>query len=244
MYPQLYTGASGMVASSQKLDLVANNLANVRTPGYLPDHPLFSTYLGETLLEEAGPTPQAPRQVDLAGHWRPETPGPMQSTGNDLDLAIQGRGFFRVETPQGERLTRAGAMTRSTNGSLATSDGNYVLDEFGKRIQLPEGNVTVTSDGTLTVGDEVVARLGLASGSVNTMLREGAALWNPQGPTAPLPAEQADILQGYLEQSSVKPTQELVNMIEAQRLFDMQQRVVNITANTVMKKSLELGESK
>ncbi len=251
MLPQLYTGASGMVASARTLDVVANNLANTRTPGYTPDRALFSSYLNEELAAQTREGARAFAQVRMAGNWRSDAPGPLRSTGNPLDLAIQGEGFFRVQTPQGERLTRAGAMQRLPDGTLATADGHPLLDENGRPIVLPEGQVAVASDGTVTVsliedgrltgGQDIVARIGLTKASVNEMLREGASLWKPNASAAPIPAEQTEITQGFIEQSGVQATQELVNMIQAQRLFEMQQRVVNVTANTVLKRALDLA---
>ncbi len=251
MFPQLYNGASGMMASERTLDLVANNLANVRTPGYAPDRPLFASYLDESLTADGDPAKGGSRQVTLAGSWRSDTPGPMNATGGALDLAIQGPGYFRLETPAGERLTRAGAMKVLADGTLSSADGHPLLDTQGQRIVLPKGNpavgidgtvtVSLTEDGRLTGTDEVVAQIGLAKGSVNAMIREGEAMWRPAGAVVPLPEGEATISPGFLEQSGVQPTRELVNMIEAQRLFEMQQRVVNVTANTVMKRALDLA---
>ncbi len=241
MFPQLYTGASGMVASERSLDVVTNNLANARTVGYVPDRPLFSTYLDADIPEPANALGNAPRQVEMSGLWRPDEPGPLSSTGNEFDLALRAPGFFRVATPGGERLTRAGSMTRLEGGVLASREGFPLLDEAGRQIVLPEGKLAIASDGTVSVNEEIVARLGIAAGGLEGLTREGDTLWRPQGAVRVLAAEDTQVAQGFLEQSGTQPTSEMVSMIEAQRLFEMQQRVVNVTVNTVAKRALELS---
>lgn len=242
MFPQFYTGASGMVASQKSLDLVANNLANVNTPAYVPQRPLFESYL-DSRVAQAGALARGsrPEGVGLSGSWSPDQPGPMRSTGNPMDLAIEGPGWFRVLGDQGERLTRAGSMTRSREGLLTTLAGLPLLDDKGRKILLPEGELSVAADGTLTVGDSVVARLGLADALVADLTREGESLWKPKGKVSSLDPRNTNLRQGFLEGSGVSATSELVSMVEAQRLFEMQQKVVNVTANTVARRALELA---
>lgn len=242
MFPQLYTGASGMVASQKNLDLVANNLANVNTPAYTPQRALFEAYLDSRVARAGALTGGSQAEsVGLRGSWSPDRPGPMRSTGNPMDLAIEGPGWLRVLSGQGERLTRAGSMTRSRDGLLTTLAGLPVLDDQGRKIFLPEGELSVAADGTLTVGDSVVARLGLADALMADLSREGESLWKPRGKVSSLDPAKANLRQGFLEGSGVSPTSELVSMVEAQRLFEMQQKVVNVTANTVARRALELA---
>ncbi|MDQ7007271.1 MAG: flagellar hook basal-body protein [Acidobacteriota bacterium] len=242
MFPQLYTGASGMVAAEKNLEVVTHNLANAKTPAYTPERALFAAYLDQRLGDASagGPLPAA-RSVALGGNWRIERPGPMRSTGNPLDLALEGPGWFRVMTPGGERLTRAGSLTRTADGALATMHGMRVLDDQGRPITLPEGELQIGADGTLTVNDEVVARLGIASAPMSTLERDGDTLWRPLGPVRPLEPESVRVVQGFIEDSGVQPATELISMVAAQRMFEMQQRVVQATANTVARKALELG---
>lgn len=242
MFPQLYTGASGMIAAEKNLEVVTHNLANAKTPAYTPERPLFSSYLDQRLADvaPAGARPAA-RSVALAGNWRPDRPGPMRATGNPLDLALEGPGWFRVMTPGGERLTRAGSLTRDAEGALATMHGMRLLDDRGKPITLPEGRLDIGPDGTLTVDDEVVARLGIASAPMSTLARDGDTLWRPLGPVRSLERDSIRVVQGFIEDSAVQPTTELVSMVAAQRMFEMQQRVVQSTANTVARKALELA---
>jgi flagellar basal body rod protein FlgG len=243
MFPQLYTAASGMVAGEQTLEIVSGNLANARTPGYRPDRPMFAEYLSEVLAARVpGGRPVAPNGVLLASSWRADEQGQLQQTGNDFDLALEGPGWFRIGTPNGERLSRAGIFTRALDGRLTTDQGNDVLDTNGKPIRLPEGRLVVTPDGSLTVDGAVVARIGLAEATAQALLREGESLWAPQGPVKPLPPGRTRVAQGYIEESGVNATAELVNLITAQRLYEMQQKLLDLTANTLARKAIELGE--
>lgn len=242
MFPQLYTGASGMIASEKNLDLVTHNLANLNTPAYVPERPLFATYLDNQLRQGASDgAPPAPPQVALDASWRPTDHGPLRPTENPFDLALRGPGFFRVQSDSGELLTRAGSLSRSADGLLTTTGGLPLLDERGRQITLPEGPMAIAADGTVSVAGEQVARLGLAGAPLAQLERVGDALWKTQGQVAALDPEQAQVVQGFIEDSGVEPTTELVSMIEAQRMFEMQQRVVNLTVNTLAKHALELA---
>ncbi len=245
MFPQLYTAASGMVAGEQTLEIVSGNLANVRTPGYRADRPMFAEYLSQVAAARVpGGRPVAPNGVLLASSWRPEEQGPLRQTGNDLDLALNGPGWFRIGTKNGERLTRAGLFTRGADGRLTTEQGYDVLDTSGNPIKLPEGRLVVTPDGSVTVDDAVVAQLGLAEAPAQALLREGETLWAPQGPVKPLIGGTTRIAQGYLEESGVNATSELVNLITAQRHYEMQQKLLDLTANTLARRAIELADVK
>jgi flagellar basal body rod protein FlgG len=243
MFPQFYTGASGLVAAGKSLEVTSNNLANLRTPAYRPDRPLFASYLSQEAARQApAAAGTGPQGVTVAGGWRSDRPGPLRETGNPLDVALQGPGWLRVATPAGERYTRAGSLTRGPEGQLTTQHGFSVLDDRGVPIQLPEGQVQIAADGSLTVGDALVARLGIVDPGLAEMTREGENLWRAAGPVDALPPERTQLAQGFIEESGVEATQELITMIESQRMFDMQQRVVDLTANTVVPGALKLGE--
>ena len=129
MFPQLYTAASGMVAGERTLELVSNNLANADTPGFKADRALFETYLSDAARRDVpGGNPAAPRGVTVASSWRPEEQGSLRETQSPLDLALTGPCWFRVETPQWERLTRdAGGHVLETNETPATSNARIKI---------------------------------------------------------------------------------------------------------------------
>ncbi len=244
MFPMLYTAASGLVAGERALDVTASNLANVTTPAYRPERPLFSSYLGRALSRAGGKGPVSPVEVDVRGTWNAMRPGPLRSTGNPLDLAIEGEGWFRVGTPGGERLTRAGNFRLDSGGRMVTPDGLPVLDDRGNPIVVPAGSrrVEVAQDGTVSVDGEQLATLGIVTAAPGTLRREGNSLWRPAGKVTLLPPERVRIRQGFLEQSGVSATEELVRMIGVQRLFDLQERVVHVAANVVASEAVKLGD--
>lgn len=243
MFPQLYTAASGIVAGEQTLDLVAGNLANVRTPGYRPDRPLFEGYLSEAARAAfPGGEPAIPREVALVSAWRSEESGPLRETGNPFDIAIEGEGWFRVRTPQGERLTRAGSFQRGPDAQLVTGHGYPVLDAAGRPITLPDGRILVAPDGSVTVDEVNVGRLGLARAKAGALTREGELLWRFDGELQRLDPAQVKVRQGVIEESGVNATGELVTLIDAQRMYEMQQKVLDVTANTLARKAIELGD--
>lgn len=244
MFPMLYTAASGLVAGEKALDVTASNLANVTTPAYRPERPLFASYLGRAVARASAGTPASPVEVDVRGTWDAMRPGPLKSTGNPLDLAIEGEGWFRVGTPAGERLTRAGSLQLDAEGRLVTPDGHPLLDELGNPVVVPAGSrqVEVAQDGTVSVDGEQVAILGLVTAPPGTLRREGNSLWQPTAGVTPLPPERVRIRQGFLEQSGVSATEELVRMIGVQRLFELQERVVHVAANVVASEAVKLGD--
>ncbi|UCF66047.1 MAG: flagellar hook basal-body protein [Acidobacteriota bacterium] len=254
MFPQLYTATSGLVAGERALELVANNLANARTPGFRPDRPIFSSYLEAIAQPNPQADPEAPSGsllrplqaygVTLSGTWQPDVAGPIRETGSPLDLAIQGRGWFRIGTARGERLTRAGSFTRAADGRIVTPAGDELLDAQGSAIVIPEGRLDVAADGTMTVDGAQVAQLGLAEATGRTLIREGDTLWKPSGPLELLEDGASRVLQGHIEESGVSATRELVTLVAAQRLFEMQQRIVHMTANVLAPKALDLANAR
>jgi flagellar basal body rod protein FlgG len=245
MFGQLYTAASGLIAEERALQITTNNLANARTPAFAPDRAVFSTYLEQAAEGPAGVGAPAPRQVLLSGVWRSLDGGPLRNTGNPLDLALEGRGFFQVDTPAGERLTRAGNFTRDGAGQLVTGTGYPVLDANGQPILLPPGDeLVVTPDGTLSLDGAFVAQLGVVDAPEGVLVRDGNSLWRTADPAAELVPAEARVLQATLEESGVQVTGELARMISGQRLFEMQQRLVDVTANTIARQALELSGEK
>jgi flagellar basal body rod protein FlgG len=243
MYPLLYTGASGLVAGEKNLDAISNNLANAGTTAYRPERALFASYLDRAVVAGTpGGNPAGPRGVAFAGAWRDDTPGPLRETGNLFDVAIAGRGWFRVETPAGERLTRAGNFQRDARDRLVTAEGFPVLDDKGKPITIgAEGEVALVPDGTLTVDGEAVARIGVVDARLADLSREGGNLWKASATPTPIPAEETVLRQGFLEQSGVVAVEQLVAMIATQRMFEMNQKVVDVAANTIARRALELS---
>ena len=224
-----YAAMTGLVARTQALDTAAANLANAQTPGYRAEREFFrSELLGPDALDS-----QLGRTVNnyglLGGDQLSMAQGALEPTGNPLDLAIQGQGFFLVDTRNGPRYTRDGSFHRAQNGQLVTEADEPVLNPAAKPIQIPPGEVSVGSDGALSVAGGVVAQVGVFTFPPGTQLTpEGANRYlAPQG-AAPLPAKEASIHQGALEAANQDVVQGSLNLIMMQRQAEMMQRALTV----------------
>jgi flagellar basal-body rod protein FlgF len=210
------TRQSGLMREMQTL---ANNIANISTTGFRREGVLFSEFVKRLDGVEAPLSMGAAnaRQTFL-------TQGALAQTGGALDLAIEGDGFFLVETPQGERLTRAGHFQTSPEGEVVTPDGHPLLDLGGARVFVPvdAGPIAVSRDGTLSVDGAPLAQIGLFRPADPAQMSRGTGvLLDPQGDV--LPAEEAVIHQGFLEESNVNPLTEMARLIAVQRAYELGQ---------------------
>lgn len=198
---------------------VANNIANISTAGFRREGVVFSEYV-KASPGVAGSVSMAAargRSVDLSQ-------GALEQTGGSLDLAIEGEGFFLIDTPSGQRLTRAGAFLTNEAGDLVTADGNRVLDEGGAPIFVPPDGkaIAIASDGTLSVDGQPISRVGVVRPAEGALLSHDAgAVFAVDGDIEPV--EEPDILQGFIEGSNVNPVLEVARMIEVQRSYELGQ---------------------
>ena len=234
MITGLYTAASGMVAYQTKLDTLANNLANVETSGFKADIlPIESSVSSTTDVAQAGQS-----GVVYVGQPRLDpTPGPLRTTSNPLDLALVGPGLFVVETPQGERYTRAGQFTRDAQGFLATADGHRVLGTGGP-VTVPDTGLQVAEDGTITGG----GRLRIVAGpDAPGLVKEGLNLYAPaEGAPAPGELTTPRVLQGQFEASNVSPVLAMVEMLATLRSYEAYQKTMQSLDGTLAQTN-ELG---
>jgi flagellar basal-body rod protein FlgF len=206
----------------QEMQVVANNIANSSTTGYKSDRALFGEFLVAT-----GSQSSSLSMGGLAGHSFAMEQGALKITGGELDLAIQGDGFFLVNTEQGQRLTRAGHFQLSTDGQLVDMNGSPVLNAGGAPINIPPNasQVRIASDGTITIsaGDgfppQEVGQVGIVTVDQEaTLVRDSNSYFS--APDGHRPAENNEIVQGALEQSNVSPVLEVARMIEVQRAYE------------------------
>jgi len=213
-----------MIASQFALDVISQNLANASTTGYKREAVAFNDALVRELRENGGRGPIVGTLGSgpaLRSRFTVFEPGPIQETGNDLDVAIRSsEGAFAVMTDRGIRYTRDGSFTRSADGMLVTRTGNPVLDEDDQPIQLPEGPIEIGNDGLVTAGDREIARLGVFQG---TFQREGDNLFSATGVQ---PIATPDLNPKSIEGSNVNTIQSMVAMIEISRSFEMAQRSI------------------
>ena len=208
------TRQSGLM---REMGVVANNIANLSTTGFRREGVIFSEHVEAT----GGPSLSMAR---AHGRMQDLSQGTMTLTGGTLDLAIEGEGFFLIETPGGQRITRAGAFMLSPEGDLVTPEGLRVLDAGGAPVNLPPdaGPLTISPDGTIGSPLGPVAQLGLVRPvDPLTMRREGGTMF--EAPAGVEPAPEGRVMQGYLEASNVSPVVEIARMIEVQRAYEIGQ---------------------
>lgn len=258
MQESSYSATFGALTQQHRLDVIANNLANVNTTGFKGDklafRDTFRRYAHDMLdpnqsLDHQVPWPRshvlaqpriAERVIDLSQ-------GAMKTTGNPLDFAISGEGFFRVQTPEGEFLTRQGVYHRSNEGFIVDGHGNRLLGNGGP-LQIPEGGtVVVSDDGALTVDGQLVDTISLVTVEDPKVLEKaGNSLLRlrPDAQAQTIPAEGATIEQGFLEGANVEVVSEMVNMIEAIRAFEAYQKMITGTFEQDKKAISEVGSAR
>ncbi|HEV2398268.1 MAG TPA: flagellar basal-body rod protein FlgF [Candidatus Sulfotelmatobacter sp.] len=223
-----YAASAGLAAQAQALELVANNLANLGTAGYRGQQATFRSLLAgsERLLGNA--VNAAINDYGVLGGGRIDLQsGSLSATGNPLDLAIAGKGFFEVQSSTGVLYTRNGGFHRTAEGQLVNAEGDLVLGEQGP-LQLPNGAVAVSADGTVSVDGAVIGKLRIAEFAPNTNLTAaGKALYTaPTG--SDLAPAASSVRQGMLEESNVSPVDGVVQLIAIQRNAEMMQRALTL----------------
>jgi flagellar basal-body rod protein FlgF len=202
---------SGQVARDRQMDVLANNIANLSTTSFKGEEVVFAT-----LVSTASGT--AVRYVQDAGTVRDWSQGPLNRTGNALDVALQGQGFFEVQTPQGIRYTRDGRMKLDGTGQLVTLEGNPVLGDGASPIAVPANttDITIGEDGTLTTPTGSVGKLAVVNfDSLQAVAADTDGLYTTD--QAATPATDAKVEQGMLEASNVQPITEMTRLMQASR---------------------------
>ncbi len=227
----LLIGVSRQMALERELDVVANNIANVTTNGFKADRPVFQEYLTPVARENRFPAPD--RQLSFVydrGSWHDFRQGPIQTTGNPLDIAIDTNAFLVVQTPAGERYTRSGSLQLNSQGQVVTADGSVVLGENGPiviqqydhDIQVaPDGRVTVI-EGNNTRTESIRGRFRLVTFSDPQQLqKDGATNFLAPAGLVPQPMASTDmhVIQGAVEKSNVNGVQEMTRMIDITRTY-------------------------
>ncbi|MFZ0095677.1 MAG: flagellar basal-body rod protein FlgF [Pseudolabrys sp.] len=229
MQNALLVGLSAQVALGRELDVIANNIANLNTTGFKSDGAVFEEFISPTA--RADNFLAADRRISFVqdrATWIDHSQGPLERTGNPLDVAIDGRGFLVVQTPAGERYTRNGAMQINNNGELVTSDGYQVLGGSGPiTFQAKDRNITISRDGTISVGEGNTTATESQRGQLRVVRFDQPGLLQKDGsstfkaPTSVTP--QADttsrIVQGTVEKSNVRSVMEMTRMIEVTRSY-------------------------
>jgi flagellar basal-body rod protein FlgF len=210
------TRQSGLL---REMQVVANNIANMATTGYRAEGVVFAEHVAS-----AGPDAPSLSMGSAAGRSLSSAQGAIGRTGGTFDMAIEGPGFFLVETGEGEALTRAGNFLRSATGELVTPDGHRLLDSGGAPVFVPETarSVSLGPDGTLSADGQPLARIGAWMPVDPTGLahRAGVLLTAASGVE---PLDGARFVHGALEASNVDPVAQIARMIEVSRAYELGQ---------------------
>ncbi len=211
---------SRLTSQSRAMDVIAGNLANMSTPGYRAERVLFTDWLS---AQNGTSIARGDRQLAFTqdrATWREQAEGTITHTGNPLDLALSGGGYFTVATAAGTRLTRAGRFSLQSDGSIVDSSGNGLLDVNGVPLKASAADtqLTVTADGAISSQNGPIGKIAVViSNNPNSLTAEGGRLLRADGPTTPVATPK--LVQGAVEDSNVQPVVELTRMMTAERDF-------------------------
>ena len=243
----LYQSASALSALERWQDVVTQNISSSQTNGYRKQTVNFSTQLsGElqsdprgNLARNGDGTPTVFPTINTGINF---TPGETQPTHNDLDVAIQGKGFFEVKMPDGTKAyTRSGQFKMSPERTLVTSGGDPVLSQGGTPITfLPDGgSIVVNLDGTVVQGSSALGKLSVQNFADNSKLKPVAGGYFLAGKDMEaVPVAKPELMQGYLESSNVAPLREMVDMVLISRAYEANQKIIT-TFDQTMQKTLD-----
>lgn len=227
----VFIGLSQQMALKRRLDITANNLANVNTTAFKSEHPLFEEFLVERAHQDSV------SYVQDYGSYRDLREGEFTHTGRPLDLAISGEGYFTIETPQGTRYTRNGSFRLDPEGNVVTIDNNALLDENNRRItvDLQFQEVLFAPDGTVTTAPGQTQKISLVNFDNPQVLKQvGNGLYDAED-FRPQTAVEATIMQRTLEKSNVQPILEMTAMIDIMRAYQSAQQLLDSEHDLQMK---------
>jgi flagellar basal-body rod protein FlgF len=222
-----YAACAGLRAKTQALEIVANNVANLNSTGFRAHQATFHSLLAGNTRVGLNPLNRAVNDFGVLGGSRLElSAGNTEQTGNPLDLAIEGDGYFVVKGRNETLYTRNGHFHLSSTGQLLSAEGDPVLGEQGP-ILVPSGNVAVGPDGTLSVDGALAGKLRLVGFAPGATLNAAGSSYYSAPNDAPAPATTAAVRQGMLEASNVSPVSAVVSLITVQREAEMLQRALS-----------------
>ncbi len=230
----MYISAEGAAAQAQRLEVIANNLANVDTAGFKQDVATFQARFAEAIQQ--GQAQAGDRSInDIGGGVKiidvetDHSVGQLKHTGNDLDLAITGSGYFLIRGDDGKQyLTRAGDFTLDAQNRLVTQNGHQpVLDQGGSEIVISRSLPwSISPDGFISQAGAIYA-LGISQpASIDELVKVGNNMYQPLGTVRPLALNERNVRQGFLEMSGANPVRQMMAMIETTRAFEANTRMI------------------
>jgi flagellar basal-body rod protein FlgF len=230
------TAASGLRSRMEALDILSNNLANSNTGGYKLDREFYSLYQGEQTAPANGQ--QATTLPVIQKAWTDFQQGLLTPTGNPLDLALEGKGFFALDGPSGPLYTRNGSFKLSTKGELTTMDGYPVRgvsppNQPPKKIQtVSQGPIQISSDGTVQQDGQTLGQIQLVDfANTSALDKMGNSYYRVTDPKVKVnPAKDAVVNQGKVENSNVAAAESAVRLVDLMRQYEMLQKAVSVSA--------------
>jgi len=247
MLKGLYTAASGMLAQVAKMDIITNNLANASSAGYKRDIASFdlSFAVGKqqpgiqlvSQFPDSSPALFMKYNIDFSA-------GALQRTDNPLDIAIEGSGFFVVQTPNGTKYTRNGNFSRDSQGQLVICDGLPVLGQKGGPILLNGEKIEINTSGEIYIDGQYIDTLRIADFfKPDVLVKEGNGVFAIIDPTVQEnPAVGAQVRQGFLENSNVSPIAQMAELIETMRGYEAYQKVIQFLDETLGQMNNKIGQ--
>jgi len=231
------TAASGLRARMEALDILSNNLANSNTGGFKLDREFYSLFQGEQAIPGNGQ--QATTLPVIQKGWTDFQQGLLTPTGNPLDLALSGKGFFAVDGPSGPLYTRNGSFKLSPGGVLTTMDGYSVRsvsppDQPAKKIQtVSQGPIEIAPDGTVQQDGQSLGQIQMVDfADTNALNKVGNSYFRVTDPKVKAtPAKEATVSQGKIESSNVAPAESAVRLVDLMRQYEMLQKAVSVAAD-------------
>jgi flagellar basal-body rod protein FlgF len=226
----VYAIVSGAVGQEKRLDIVAKNLANAQTAGYKREKTVFRTIFAKTLTGSPRLKNQADKAFNrLSGTYLDWKDGAHRPTGHPTDLALEGEGFFVVQTPKGKEYTRGGNFIVNNKRQLTTPDGAPVLGQSGV-FEIPAGKLLVDSQGGLSVNEATIDTLRVVKFKDPASAVKVGERFITRSGIEPVPATR--VIQGSLEESNVNAIEEFVALVEISRQYEAAQKVIQTMDET------------
>jgi flagellar basal-body rod protein FlgF len=219
-----YIALSRLVTQNRATAVLAHNMANAETPGFRASRPIFTEHLERQRDSRTAPGAESLHFSQDRATWRDETPAEVRTTGNPLDVAISGEGYFAVQTPRGERYTRGGRFSLGPDGGIVDMEGNALLDAGGNplRVAPNDTRLTIKGDGTLSSENGEIGKIRVSRfAEPQRMVAEGDRLLAAGPGQAAETVARPALVQGALEGSNVRPVIEMTRLTAEMREFQM-----------------------
>lgn len=233
----IYSATAGAVAQSTALDTTANNIANASTAGFRGDRVVFKEVLAKAKSPDLAMVSTGGSRIDVQV-------GTMMTTDNPLDLAIDGDGYFAIDTPAGVRYTRAGAFSLDDARRVVTTDGHPVRGGNGRPIEIPPdaSAIAIAGDGTISADGVEVGQLELVKFLPTQLQREGAAMFAATG--APVAGDRPIVRSGVVEGSNVNVVRGVVDLVKVSRTYESLMRMIQAYHDVESRAARDLGSPK